>query len=121
VGAIDTYLTKGHPASFLLLFRLGRGGLQIDLDQVVAGARIEIEPVEFFQLRDLRQRRRSERSLPIEDMQHDAFQQSPSVMSWYSAKPLSTFKMRFSMRMPVCTRSTTKLDLFIMVSVYHST
>src|ERR1700678_3831242 len=32
---------------------------------------------------------------------------SPKVRSWYSAKAFSTFKIRFSMRTPVCTRSTT--------------
>src|SRR5450755_1319943 len=34
---------------------------------------------------------------------------SPSVMSWYSAKAFSTLRIRFSMRTPVCTRSTSRL------------
>src|SRR6476469_5935501 len=42
---------------------------------------------------------------------------SPSDMSWYSASPLRTFRMRFSSRTPVWTRSTSYGST--MVLMYH--
>src|SRR5215470_13010052 len=45
---------------------------------------------------------------------------SPKVMSWYSAKPFSTLSRRFSMRTPVCTRSTSRGSfVVIMVPMYR--
>src|SRR5487761_193664 len=54
---------------------------------------------------------------------------SPSVKSWYSAKALRTFSRRFSMRTPVCTRSTVNrlvpaidcLHHIMRVPMYHGT
>src|SRR5437588_2235387 len=48
---------------------------------------------------------------------------SPSVRSWYSAKPFSTLSRRFSMRTPVCTRSTTRRSSIcvFMVPMYQGT
>src|SRR5450759_2330364 len=40
-------------------------------------------------------------------------------MSWYSARPLRTLRMRFSIRTPVWTRSTSYLST--MVLRYHGT
>src|SRR5580698_6767209 len=46
---------------------------------------------------------------------------SPRLMSWYSAKAFRTLRIRFSMRTPVCTRSTRSLESSTMVPVYHGT
>src|SRR5271169_6261069 len=39
---------------------------------------------------------------------------SPRLMSWYSAKAFRTLSRRFSMRTPVCTRSTSSFESSIM-------
>src|SRR5437868_6873025 len=46
---------------------------------------------------------------------------SPSVRSWYSAKAFKTFTRRFSIRTPVCTRSTSRglLSMRTKVPRYH--
>src|SRR6476469_7836575 len=44
---------------------------------------------------------------------------SPRLRSWYSASPLRTLRMRFSIRTPVWTRSTSYRST--MVLLYHGT
>jgi len=68
---------------------------------------VEIEAVEFLQVGDALAARFAERELAVEGVKDDAFEQVAKSEVAVFGEGFQDFEQAFSMRTPVCTRSTT--------------